>query len=97
MSAGAVPARRGIVLAGGAGTRLHGFAWLNTGTHESLQQVSAFVETIERRQGLKIGAPEEVAWRKGWIDDDALRRLAEPLSQTAYGRYLEQVLLEGRT
>ena len=74
-----------------------GFAWLDTGTHESLLQASAFVETIERRQGLKIGAPEEVAWRNGWIDDDDLRRLAEPLSQTAYGRYLEQIVSEGRT
>ena len=65
-----------------------GFAWLDTGTHESLLQAATFVETVEQRQGLKIGAPEEVAWRNGWIDDAHLRALAEPLAKTAYGRYL---------
>jgi glucose-1-phosphate thymidylyltransferase len=65
-----------------------GFAWLDTGTHESLLQAATFVETVEQRQGLKIGAPEEVAWRNGWIDDAQLRALAEPLAKTEYGRYL---------
>ncbi|CAN5717856.1 glucose-1-phosphate thymidylyltransferase RfbA [soil metagenome] len=65
-----------------------GFAWLDTGTHESLLQASTFVDTVEARQGLKIGAPEEIAWRKGWIDDARLRELAEPMQANAYGRYL---------
>jgi glucose-1-phosphate thymidylyltransferase len=65
-----------------------GFAWLDTGTHESLLQASTFVETVEARQGVKIGAPEEVAWRQGWIDDEALRALAAPMSGNDYGRYL---------
>ena len=65
-----------------------GFAWLDTGTHESLMQASSFVHTVEARQGLKIGAPEEVAWRQGWIGDAALRSLAEPLAKTPYGDYL---------
>ncbi len=65
-----------------------GFAWLDTGTHESLLQAATFVETVEQRQGIKIGAPEEVAWRNGWIDDAQLGALAEPLAKTAYGRYL---------
>ena len=65
-----------------------GFAWLDTGTHQSLLQAATFVETVEQRQGLKIGAPEEIAWRNGWIDDDHLRALADPLAKTEYGRYL---------
>jgi glucose-1-phosphate thymidylyltransferase len=65
-----------------------GFAWLDTGTHESLMQASTFVETVEARQGVKIGAPEEVAWRQGWIDDDLLRALAASMAGNAYGRYL---------
>jgi glucose-1-phosphate thymidylyltransferase len=65
-----------------------GFAWLDTGTHQSLLQAATFVETVEQRQGLKIGAPEEVAWRNGWIDDAQLLALAAPLARTAYGRYL---------
>ncbi len=65
-----------------------GFAWLDTGTHESLLQASTFVETVEGRQGLKVGAPEEVAWRQGWIDDEQLRALAEPMQANGYGRYL---------
>jgi len=65
-----------------------GFAWLDTGTHESLLQASTFVETVEARQGLKVGSPEEVAWRQGWIDDDQLRALAAPMAANGYGRYL---------
>ena len=71
-----------------------GFAWLDTGTHASLMQAGAFVQTVEARQGLKIGCPEEVAWRQGWIDDAQLRALAEPLTPTPYGAYLLR-LLEG--
>jgi glucose-1-phosphate thymidylyltransferase len=69
-----------------------GFAWLDTGTHQSLLQAATFVETVEQRQGLKIGAPEEIAWRNQWIDDDQLRTLAEPLAKTEYGRYLLRLL-----
>lgn len=69
-----------------------GFAWLDTGTHQSLLQASTFVETIEERQGVKIGAPEEIAWRAGWIDDAQLRALAEPLAKTRYGQYLLRLL-----
>jgi glucose-1-phosphate thymidylyltransferase len=69
-----------------------GFAWLDTGTHESLLQAATFVETVEQRQGLKIGAPEEVAWRNGWIDDGQLRALAGALGRTGYGGYLMGLL-----
>lgn len=75
----------------------HGFAWLDTGTHASLLQASTFVQTVEERQGLRIGSPEEVAWRKGWIDDQALRALAEPLSHSGYGRDLLRLLETGRS
>jgi len=69
-----------------------GHAWLDTGTHESLLEAAHFVETIERRQGLKIACPEEIAYRMGFIGADALRKLAEPMGDSAYGRYLLQVL-----
>ena len=65
-----------------------GTAWLDTGTHESLHQASAFIQTIQERQGLKISCVEEIAFRKGWIDADALRALAEPMRKNAYGAYL---------
>lgn len=66
-----------------------GFAWLDTGTHESLLKAAEFVETLEQRQGLKISCPEEIAYRAGWIDADALLRIAAPLSKNPYGQYLQ--------
>ena len=71
-----------------------GFASLDTGTLQSLLQAATFVETVEQRQGVKIGAPEEIAWRNRWIDDDQLRALAEPLAKTEYGRF-QLRLVEG--
>ncbi len=71
-----------------------GTAWLDTGTHESLLQAGLFIETIEQRQGLKIACPEEIAYRMGYIDAAQVERLAQPLRQTAYGRYLQQLLAE---
>jgi glucose-1-phosphate thymidylyltransferase len=65
-----------------------GFAWLDTGTHESMLQASQFVQTIEQRQGLRVGCPEEVAWLNGWISDTQLTSLATPLEKSGYGRYL---------
>jgi glucose-1-phosphate thymidylyltransferase len=65
-----------------------GYAWLDTGTHESLQQAANFIETIESRQGLKIACPEEIAFMQGWIDEDQVRKLAEPLLKSGYGEYL---------
>jgi len=69
-----------------------GYAWLDTGTHESLLDAGQFIETIERRQGLKIACPEEIAWRQGVIDDEQLERLAAPLARTGYGQYLQRLL-----
>jgi glucose-1-phosphate thymidylyltransferase len=71
-----------------------GTAWLDTGTLNSLMQAAEFVRVIEERQGLRIGSPEEIAWREGFIDDDALRALAEPLVKSGYGSYL-LTLLDG--
>lgn len=72
-----------------------GFAWLDTGTHESLLRASTFVEMIERRQSLKISCPEEIAYRMGFIDSRQLAKLAEPLTKSGYGQYLLQILAEG--
>lgn len=71
-----------------------GFAWLDTGTHDSLLEASLFIQTIEKRQGLKIACPEEIAFRKGYINSEKLEKLAEPLLKTSYGIYLKQVLQE---
>jgi glucose-1-phosphate thymidylyltransferase len=65
-----------------------GMAWLDTGTHESLLEASQYIETIERRQGLKIACPEEIAYRLGWIDAAALERMGAALAKNSYGRYL---------
>jgi glucose-1-phosphate thymidylyltransferase len=69
-----------------------GMAWLDTGTHESLLEASQFIATIEKRQGLKVAVPEEIAFRKGYIDAAALEKLAAPLKKNGYGQYLMQVL-----
>lgn len=73
-----------------------GYAWLDTGTHESLQQAASFIETIETRQGLKVACPEEIAYMKGWIDEQQIKRLAEPLLKSGYGEYLLELLSRGR-
>ncbi len=73
-----------------------GFAWLDTGTHDSFQQAGNFIETVEKRQGLKVACPEEIAWRSGWIGDGDLERLAHPLLKNQYGQYLITLLTRGR-
>ena len=72
-----------------------GYAWLDTGTHESLLEAGQFIATLERRQGLKVACPEEIAWRQGWISDAALEALAAPLAKNGYGQYLQRLLAEG--
>ena len=71
-----------------------GTAWLDTGTHDSLLEASSFIETLEKRQGLKISCPEEIAWRRGLISSDQLRALAEQVSKSGYGQYLLRILDE---
>jgi glucose-1-phosphate thymidylyltransferase len=72
-----------------------GMAWLDTGTHDSLLEAAHFIQTLEKRQGLKVGCPEEIAWRLGWIDSAALRKLAAPLAKSGYGNYLLDLLEHG--
>jgi glucose-1-phosphate thymidylyltransferase len=69
-----------------------GYAWLDTGTHDSLLEAGQFIATIEKRQGLKVACPEEIAWRAGWIDSAQLERLAAPMAKNSYGQYLQRLL-----
>lgn len=71
-----------------------GFAWLDTGTHDSLSEASTFIEVIEKRQGLKVACLEAIAYRKGWIDEEKMRRLAEPMRRNQYGGYLLRMIAD---
>ncbi|MBX3654359.1 MAG: glucose-1-phosphate thymidylyltransferase RfbA [Ramlibacter sp.] len=71
-----------------------GFAWLDTGTHESLLEATQFIHTLEQRQGLKVACPEEIAWRHGWISAKQLKSLAEPLKKSSYGAYLHSLIAD---
>lgn len=73
-------------------TLQRGFAWLDTGTHDSLSEASTFIEVIEKRQGLKVACLEEIAYKKGWIDADRLKALAQPMAKNDYGKYLLQLI-----
>lgn len=74
-----------------------GYAWLDTGTHDSLLQASQFIATLEQRQGLKVACPEEIAWRQGWIDSAQVEHLAQPLLKNGYGQYLLRIVSEPAT
>ena len=71
-----------------------GFAWLDTGTHDSLSEASTFIEVLEKRQGLKVACLEGIAYRQGWIDADTLRENAKPMMKNDYGKYLMSILDE---
>lgn len=71
-----------------------GFAWLDTGTHDSLSEASTYIEVIEKRQGLKVACLEGIAYRKGWIDREKMQQLARPMSKNPYGQYLLKVIEE---
>jgi len=71
-----------------------GYAWLDTGTHDSLLEAGQFIATLEKRQGLKVACPEEIAFRQGWIDADQVRKLAQPLAKNGYGQYLLRLIEE---
>ena len=77
-------------------TLQRGFAWLDTGTHDSLSEASTFIEVIEKRQGLKVACLEEIAFKKGWIDSEKLKDIAKPMSKNNYGKYLLQLAENGR-
>ena len=72
-----------------------GTAWLDTGTFDSLNDAADYVRTLEARQGMKVGCPEEVAWRQGWLSDTQLLERAEPLRKSGYGTYLERLVSDG--
>ena len=72
-----------------------GYAWLDTGTHDSLLEASQFIATLEKRQGLKVACPEEIAWRNGFIDAAQLQKLAQPLAKSGYGQYLLRLMKDG--
>ncbi len=69
-----------------------GYAWLDTGTHDSLQEASAFISTLQKRQGLMVSCPEEIAFSQQWIDEEQVQRLAKPLMNSHYGKYLLQIV-----
>jgi len=71
-----------------------GYAWLDTGTHDSLLEAGQFIATIEKRQGLKVACPEEIAWRQGWVSDESLEQIAKSYAKTGYGQYLLGLLRE---
>jgi glucose-1-phosphate thymidylyltransferase len=71
-----------------------GYAWLDTGTHDSLMEAGQFIATLEKRQGLKVSCPEEIAYRAGWISAEQLEKLAQPMLKNGYGQYLQRVLKE---
>ena len=71
-----------------------GFAWLDTGTHDSLSEASTYIECVEKRQGLKVACLEAIAYRKGWITEERLRELAQPMLKNQYGQYLLKVIEE---
>ena len=70
-----------------------GMAWLDTGSYDAMHEASSYIRTLEHRQGLKVGCPEEIAWRKGWINDENLKMLAKPLLKSGYGKYLEKLII----
>ena len=72
-----------------------GFAWLDTGTHDSLLEAGSFIATLQKRQGLQVACPEEIAFRKNWIDAEAVVRLATPLAKNSYGQYLLNLVSKG--
>ena len=72
-------------------------AWLDTGTFDSLHQAGSFIRTLELRQGLKVGCPEEIAWRKGWINSHQLENLAKPIIKSGYGKYLLELLRDEKS
>ena len=73
-----------------------GMTWLDTGTFDNLHEASSYIRTLEHRQGLKVGCPEEIAWRRGWINDDELITLAQPLIKSGYGSYLKMLVKSKR-